>query len=407
MPDRILLLSYCFPPLALPESLLSAKRMGALPGFDVDVVHAAWAPKWVGRDHSLDDYVKERFASTTGVEHPHLSWNALLGERFAGRLLPPDSFRQLNGATYDLVADSVRRNRYCAVVTWSQMHSVHLVGRRLRRRFGVPWLAHFSDPWARNPYVAGNALERRRNARLEKNVFEDADRLLFTAVEPLELCVAGYSDEIRAKSRVLPHAFDAILYPAPTGPEERDGPVVLRYLGAFYGPRSPAPLVRALHRLLATDRDIAGRVRVEIVGTVDPDALFAAGAGGLPDGMLTVIEPVSYLRSLALMSQADGLLVVDAPATSSPFLPSKLVDYVGAGRPIASLTPEGPAAELTRLLGGPVADPIDETACASALRRLIDLASQRKPFGPANVRAEYAVETVGAQMAALVRELQA
>jgi hypothetical protein len=45
---------------------------------------------------------------------------------------------------------------------------------------------------------------------------------------------------------------------------------------------------------------------------------------------------VGYQESLKLMSEADALLVIDAPADQSVFLPSKLIDYIGAGRPISA-----------------------------------------------------------------------
>ena len=39
-----------------------------------------------------------------------------------------------------------------------------------------------------------------------------------------------------------------------------------------------------------------------------------------------------------MISNADYLLVIDAPLESSPFFPSKLADYIGAQKPIIGLT---------------------------------------------------------------------
>jgi hypothetical protein len=41
------------------------------------------------------------------------------------------------------------------------------------------------------------------------------------------------------------------------------------------------------------------------------------------------------------MKTADLLTVIDVPAKKNLFLPSNLVDYVGAGRPILGIKPPG------------------------------------------------------------------
>nr|MBA2734039.1 exosortase/archaeosortase family protein [Acidobacteriota bacterium] len=43
--------------------------------------------------------------------------------------------------------------------------------------------------------------------------------------------------------------------------------------------------------------------------------------GDLPEGLVVVKPPIKYLESLSLMASADGLLVIDAPAEKSVFLP--------------------------------------------------------------------------------------
>jgi glycosyltransferase involved in cell wall biosynthesis len=392
--------------MAFPDAFVNAKRMGSLPGFDVDVVCGEPPPGWEAEDHSLDTYVAECFGQVVRVRRSRV-WDVVRFGRFYTVLSPPDQFRLLNGPARRAAGRMLRRGGYAAVVTWSQMHSVQLVGRAVQRRFGLPWLAYLGDPWASNPFLSLNRLERRLNIRFERRVFAAADRLLFPSSETFERTLAAYPDSWRSKVHVIPHAFEPRLYPERRDPRRGDGRLLLRFLGAFYGRRTPGPLVAALDRLATTDPDLLGRVRVEIVGRVEPGMLEAAGAQRLPTGTLEVRPHVDYARSLELMVEADGLLVVDAPAEKSAFLPSKLVDYVGSGRPIAALTPDGPAAELTRRLGGPVADPSDPKAGAEALRQLLLLADRANssPFGSAAVRKEYSAESGGAKMAQIVEEL--
>ena len=74
-----------------------------------------------------------------------------------------------------------------------------------------------------------------------------------------------------------------------------------------------------------------------------------------------------------MAEDADVLVVIDAPTRGpSPFLPSKLVDYLPLGKPIFAITPrDGASATLVRSLGGIVAPPDDDAAIRVALRDLI------------------------------------
>jgi hypothetical protein len=116
--------------------------------------------------------------------------------------------------------------------------------------------------------------------------------------------------------------------------------------------------------------------------------------------------PVDYATSLELMASSDLLLVVDAPAERSPFLPSKLVEYVGSGRPIAAFSAPGPSADLVRRLGGWVADPASDGAGAGALAHALACvrSDRSRPWGDVGVRAEYAAERVAAAFEAVLAE---
>jgi hypothetical protein len=71
------------------------------------------------------------------------------------------------------------------------------------------------------------------------------------------------------------------------------------------------------------------------------------------------------------MVASDALLVVDAPGAHSLFLPSKVVDYLGARRPIFGITPEGPTARILTAFGQPVVTPERQEDIAVALEDFI------------------------------------
>lgn len=320
----------------------------------------------------------------------------------------PDQFTPWKRAVLAAVGRLSRGGyRPDVLATFGSPMSDHLIGLELRRRLGVPWVAHFSDPWADNPFLGHDPLTRRLNRALESRVLAEADRLVFTSEETVELVAGARAPGVREKARVLPHAFEAEAFEGPAGRDP--GALVVRYLGDFYGRRSPAPLFEALRRLLAAEPAVLEGVRFELVGSKGEGQLEEAGAGALPEGLVVSRPPVKYLESLRLMKSADGLLVVDAPAELSVFLPSKLVDYIGAGRPILGVTPPGTAAALVRRLGGWVADPSDAAGVADALKRFLAFlrarAGRDAHWGDAETRRGFEAPRVSEKFAGILREV--
>jgi glycosyltransferase involved in cell wall biosynthesis len=246
---------------------------------------------------------------------------------------------------------------------------------------------------------------RRLNLAQEARVVHGADRLVFSSEAVRQLVLRKYENGLAEKASVLPHAFDHDLYPDPS-PESK-GITVLRYIGNFYGHRGPEPLYLGVARLLETEPEAIRDVRIEFIGSFEQDPRQTATAHRMPAGLVTVKPPMPYLDALAEMTSADVLLVLDAPAAHSVFLPSKLVEYLGARRPILAITPRGPAADLVNEAGGVVADPDDPPAVATALRTAIRVARDRgkQPWGASKVIDRFAARAVARRFDELVQEL--
>lgn len=357
MARRVLLISYAYPPLAAPESWQSAKaaRGLTLAGAEVTVVSAQ--PRWWhSRDPTLVPYA-HRVAEVREVVTPR--WIPFVQPVGALRQFP-DPMRFMRRRVLRAVDDL---DRFDALVTWSQWHSAHLVGLELkRRRPALPWLAHLSDPWVDNPLVARHPLGRAADVRYERAVMAAADVVEMTSPEALAELLARHPGRAGTAS-VVPHSFDPSLY----GDESPSaGVITARYVGAFYGRRTPAPLFDGLERLASTEG-----IEVELVGSDESIAVQAA-ARALRPGLVRVRPSVSYLESLRVMRQSDVLLLVDSPADLNVFVASKLIDYLGARRPIVGITPPGAAAEIVRAAGGWVAHPSNPDAIADALVRAFD-----------------------------------
>lgn len=396
VPERVLLISFAYPPVSAPEALLSAKAVRSLAPAEVDVV-CARPGRWQRQDPDMVGYAESAARLVHRVRQPW--WVPVVQPVRAARRFP-DALRFTVRRAVD-AAERLEPDGYDALVTWSQWHSAHLVGLALKAAHpDLPWIAHFSDPWVDNPLIPVRGPGAAGSARMERAVVQAADALEFTSAETRSLVLRKYADDAVDRAHVVPHLFDETLYPS--APARSGEQLFVRHLGSFYGRRQPDPLLDALRRLVADDPSTAARLRVELIGPA-PDA---SRAGGLPPGLVTYRDAVGYHESLRLMVEADLLVLIDAPAEVNVFLPSKLVDYIGAGRPILGLTPPGKARELVLGLGGAVASPDRPDDVDAALRSALSLAGTRpSTWGTPSVREAYGADAVGAQRRAILEDV--
>jgi hypothetical protein len=400
---RVLLLSYCFPPVPLIEAQVAAKVSGRL-GAEVDVV-AADAGMWrLAPDRSLDEYVEGAFGSVTRLRRRGVPTLMRAQGRVPLLASRPDALTWLNRR---LLAELGRRSLgdYDLLVTRGQFHSIHLAPLRLRRR--PPWVAHFSDPWVGNPARRDRGPDRVLNRRREARVVAAADRLVFTSATAAEFTVSRYPEAVRAKARHVPHCFMPELFEGgPAAP--REGRLLLRHVGNLRRNRPPEPLFRALLALERAAPGALAALRVELLGLISPSMLETEAARALPAGLLEVSPPVDYRASLRAMRGSELLLATEAEAARSLDLHAKIVDYAGASVPIVTIVPPGPTAELTAALGGWVGHPGRPEEGARALAAGIEEARRRRetpgPWGDAGVRVRYSAATVGGELAGIYRK---
>ena len=408
---NLLVVSYVLPPNLYSQSIQIGRllyhlnaRIGALTG-QVETLSC-------GLDAYPDFDHKLAFRRSVSF-HPQLTGFL---HRVAANLLPfyarvPDELTGWVPLAEDALIDQLAQEQFIpdVLVTFGEPMSDHLLGLRVKKRYGLPWVAHFSDPWVDNPCRRRFFLSNLRNRTLERDVINNADRVIFTSEETVNLVMDKYPPEWRAKVRVLTHSFEPTFYAV--SDRSLDKPFTLRYLGNFYGHRTPMPLFKALAEINHRFPEELKNVRVELIGGVPPRMLSNAAYRSLPSGLVSVKSTVDYMTSLNLMADSDILLVIDAPAEVSVFLPGKLVDYLGVGVPILGIVPPGASAQLITKLGGCVANPCRVGEIAAALRQSLAEIRERRTaetsaaWGNPEVRAAYRAEAVAERFRSILGEL--
>ena len=407
---KLLAISYDAPPRLAPQAIQVARQLYHLEA-DVTLLHAGQASTGAGAD-GFDQYPDFfRRVMPLAVADPGPAWRGLF-QRAGMRLLPgygacPDQFGPWRRRARRSALECIASGGADVLASFGIPMTCHVLALELKRASGVPWVAHFSDLWADHPSHQAGWLERQRNAALERRVIANADCVLFTSTRMLDLVMAKYPAAWRPKSAVLPHAWDrgnvaqsGAPAPGHSGKENNcQSCHVIRHLGACCGARSPQPLFAALGRIAASTPHLLDGVRFELVGPIAPAFLASGAFTSLPPGLVSIRAAVGYRHCLQLARDSAALLVLEAPsAAGSVFLPSKLIDYIGAGRPVWGITPPGAAADLIGQWAGGAhtcADPADLDAVTRMLAaRIAVLHSEPRGAGPAAVAQRFAPQRV-------------
>jgi hypothetical protein len=369
MSRSLLAISWAMPPALFPRSLQVARSMKALAdlGWRSTVI-CAEPPSGVTVDPALQQRYESFFRTIRLSPHkaepkPRRLWDRLRRQP----VVDPDA--QWISAATEVAVREAHAQSFEALVSFAHPWSDHLVGMQVARQTRLPWMAHFSDPWADSPFLKDEA-QRRQALEAEAEIVERADMLIFTVDRIANLVMRKYPSQWGDKVRVVPHGFETRSV-ASHRRDETSRPLRLVHAGDFYGIRTPAFLVAAL-QAIHKRTPLDGKLEVVFVGLVPDDQQTAVRAAGL-DRVVQFSGRIANAECDAILETADALLLVDAPAAESVFLPSKLIDYLPFDRPIIGITPpDGASADLLRSLGCPTATPDDVTAIASVIERLLE-----------------------------------
>ncbi len=352
--NNLLLLTYAFSPHQAPEAFLAAKSLSKINHYTVDVLTLDYDDLGISIDNSINNYVDKNFGKIFRVKPP--SWISKSVFNFLRYISHfPDKFRIFNNLIFKKAVD-IDVNEYDAIITWSQSHSIHLAALKIKKKFPkLPWIAHLSDPWADNPFLLRYLGYKFIQLPLEKKVIKNADAVNFTTNLTRMLVMKKYPKGWINKTYVTPHSYDSSLY-SPIS-ENVIGNLKISYFGNFYGPRNPINFLKALESIHESDKNFFENITFQFIGKWIGNENWNLGDLNIPKNLVSTEKSISYIDSLKRMLSADMLLILDAPFNISVFFPSKLVDYIGAQKPILAITPEGSCADIVREVGGLVYSP--------------------------------------------------
>lgn len=413
---RVLFISYSFPPNMEMGAYSCAQIARYLPLYGWEPVVLTVKEKYVDDPylkHDDEDRVSDSDLVIRTYKFPHPSdiYRRFKSRRLAGKLSrdsdqkavsptngPKDSSARTardlllslssvpdkyNGWLIPAVAAGLRaimQTKAQAIYSSAPYFTSHLAGYSLALLTGLPWVAHFRDPWMTGllAELRPNDICFKINRALERMAVSRADAVVCVTEEHAALMRAAYDQMAASKFFVVMNGFDGLEWQEAIEslpPDERqtaNSPRKFRitYAGNLYMKRNPAPLFRALRTLIDSGEMGRDEASVELIGLCESsegrnmaDLISEAGI----EGCVEMIGRLSHSETLRRLLQSDLLLLLAEGLVVQ--IPGKTFEYLKTRRPILALTSEGAVSNLLRRTGGAwVVSPDDQPGIINAVR---------------------------------------
>lgn len=252
-----------------------------------------------------------------------------------GNLFIPDARVLWVKPSIKYLTKYIQENNVDVVITTGPPHSLHLIGKGLKEKLGIKWLADFRDPWTTIGYHKDLKLSASAEAKhklLEKEVLNTADAILVTSPttkkefelltnKPISVITNGYDVE-------------------KTGKQPLDEKFTIAHIGSFLSERNPRILWKALAELIKENKDFKAAFRLKLIGAVSQEVLNTISEFRLSD-YVDNLGYVSHSDALAHQRKSQILLLVEINSEDTRcIIPGKLFEYMVSERPILAVGPD-------------------------------------------------------------------
>lgn len=270
------------------------------------------------------------------------------------------------------LTELIEKGQFQAIITTGPPHSMHLIGRDLKRKTGMFWLADFRDPWSQWEFLDKLPMQNRvrtKHKKLELEVLSEADKV--TTISPT--FQHDLEQLATRKINLITNGFDDADIPQDFSiGEKKAGSLHLVYTGIIDSIRNPMPLLKAMKEEFSKEK---GEVKFTFVGRVSDQVREEIARDSWLSVHVNFAGYVSHQEVFGFYEKADALaLILTNTKNAKGNIPGKLFEYMATTLPILALGDrEGDSAKILKESeAGEVFAHSDHVAIQVCLRKLFE-----------------------------------
>ncbi len=358
--QKVLIITYYWPPAGGPGVQRWLKFVKYLPEFEVEpFVYAPENPHYPLQDESLLTEISENVHI---IKHPIVEPYGLASffsrkktkrissgiiqdfekqsvlERLflwiRGNCFIPDARKYWVKPSIKKLMPIIEQHRIKTIITTGPPHSVHLIGKGLKEKLGVQWIADFRDPWTSIGYHKKLKLTKasqQKHKRLENEVLTTASALVVTS----ETTKSEFESLTSTPISVITNGYDG--EPVPT---ELDKRFTISHIGSLLTARNPKNLWMAIGGLIEENEAFRKALTIRLIGVVGDAVMKNIKELGIEDHV-EIMGYISHSDVLEYQAKSQLLLLLEIDLVETKgIIPGKLFEYFNAKRPILAIGPE-------------------------------------------------------------------
>lgn len=272
-----------------------------------------------------------------------------------------------------VASDLLKREKFDLIFATAPPYTDFLIGRYLKKKFGLPLVLDYRDAWVDNPYhFYLTPLHRWLHQRLEKRVLRDSDKIITINRRIKELLLKRYPFLQYQDVEIISQGFDPADFHLDGVPLiNKKDKMRITYSGTFIDKRTPKYFLRALYKVFQEQPELRTKIEACFVGHFRQENLKLVQKLGLQD-VVRVVGYVDHNECVRYLVSSDVLWLIIGKGKGEDMMSTgKLFEYFGARKPILGCVPDGIAKMAIQDSGaGVVVDPYDVEAIASAIKDL-------------------------------------
>lgn len=262
-------------------------------------------------------------------------WKESLSVWLRGNFFIPDARCWWVKPSVKYLTGYLKEHPVDAMISTGPPHSMHLIAKALHKKFNIPWVTDFRDPWTDIDFYKDLKLTRcadRKHHRLENQVLTEATKVVTVGWD----CAKGLENHGAKDVVVITNGYDG--FDIFNEKYQKTSRFTMSHIGIIGANRNPETFWQAISDIVETNGRASLQIR--LIGQVDNSVIESIKRNKI-EKFVEIIPYIPHNQVIEEQQKSDVLLLfVNNTQNAKGILTGKLFEYLASGRPILCIGPE-------------------------------------------------------------------